>query len=1028
MLLVLLILSIPALYSLPPEVVSDPPYLTVSADQQLIINCSHSQSDAVFWTDSSGTILDSEYFNSTNQLTASHIIISANRSLNGSTFQCVANLTNSTQISLEVTIQVLFIANSSFYIRQSDVRIGETIFLSCYPDSWPPGSINWTHSGASLGSTNQLSVPVTSSAVAGEYTCIATNSEGSVMSSAVVTVIIDQSDFLLYRNESSAVSMVCNGTDLSWNKSDTILTPSALPSGLSLELTPYSSTLLISSLTSSLADNYSCYLDTPGIINSNFQIIIPNLENTFTLSPPSRQIFPTESVDLPCSPPSGDPIPLLLWYRSGMSSPLSNTSVTGINILDNGFLHINSFSQSDVGVYTCVAYNLAGFILVSADLSILPSPIATILLADTPAVSHIVFIDVIILTCNISINGQVLYSWYKSDQLIGDMNQLEVTSSGEYSCFVEIATSSSSITVQSDSIFLAMNDTLAFDGKIGNQLINEGDTLVVTCDTIGGTNPSYLWFYGNEEIKNSTNNIVWNNQLTIIQATQENAGEYKCFSFSQSDFEAIKQTFTVIVRFGPIIMTPYKSVTLYEGIRGSVECDADGSPPPIVSWRQINSSQLLDTLADGTLIIPEIKLSSAGTYECTATDPTNQNNSISVLVQIIVLSSSPLFPYPPTPTLVYVLVPICITLCATILLASCVVCVALMARRSCSKHRSLDLRNQEDSPNRLRGKLSPKYQPLVSSQQTSAPSQPENQKPDLKFPLIGFPRDELSFGTRLGDGAYGPIIEGTIEEFLGKRRHVAVECYISKSDEGSFPKPDELHTWPVFFLYHDNLSRVLGICTSVEPYYVIYEYSDRGCLKEFLRNYKEQIGTNSLSRTPSKSQSGVDANLLLTQDLLLRMCSQAALGLEFLAQNDMVFRDVASRNCCVSSSLDIKLINLPIGPNLFPGDYYKRDNEFVPVRWMSPESLQNSQFTTKSDVWAFGVFCWEVFTFSRQPYELLSDDLVLDRVPHGLRLDEPEEGCPEGAYKLMTQCWNQNPDKRPSFSNLCVNLNDVTCD
>ena len=72
---------------------------------------------------------------------------------------------------------------------------------------------------------------------------------------------------------------------------------------------------------------------------------------------------------------------------------------------------------------------------------------------------------------------------------------------------------------------------------------------------------------------------------------------------------------------------------------------------------------------------------------------------------------------------------------------------------------------------------------------------------------------------------------------------MAVECYISKSDEGSFPKPDELHTWPVFFLYHDNLSRVLGICTSVEPYYVIYEYSDRGCLKEFLRSYKEQVST-----------------------------------------------------------------------------------------------------------------------------------------------------------------------------------------
>ena len=84
--------------------------------------------------------------------------------------------------------------------------------------------------------------------------------------------------------------------------------------------------------------------------------------------------------------------------------------------------------------------------------------------------------------------------------------------------------------------------------------------------------------------------------------------------------------------------------------------------------------------------------------------------------------------------------------------------------------------------------------------------------------------------------------------------------------------------------------------------------------------------------TASSSPSKLKSHQLLTQALLLRMCRQAALGLEFLAQNDMVFRDVASRNCCVSSSLDIKLINLPIGPNLFPGDYFRRDKEFVPVR------------------------------------------------------------------------------------------------
>ena len=161
-----------------PLVTSDPMGLSVSEGGHITLNCSHNQSDSVFWTDSSGANLPSQLYSSANQLTASYVIQSADRSLNGSTFQCVANVTASTQEFSDVTIQIFFIANSTISLRQSEVRLGETVFLSCETDAWPPASIQWEHSGASLGSANQLSVPVTSLSVAGVYACIATNSEG----------------------------------------------------------------------------------------------------------------------------------------------------------------------------------------------------------------------------------------------------------------------------------------------------------------------------------------------------------------------------------------------------------------------------------------------------------------------------------------------------------------------------------------------------------------------------------------------------------------------------------------------------------------------------------------------------------------------------------------------------------------------------------------------------------------------------------------------------------------------------------
>lgn len=40
----------------------------------------------------------------------------------------------------------------------------------------------------------------------------------------------------------------------------------------------------------------------------------------------------------------------------------------------------------------------------------------------------------------------------------------------------------------------------------------------------------------------------------------------------------------------------------------------------------------------------------------------------------------------------------------------------------------------------------------------------------------------------------------------------------------------------------------------------------------------------------------------------------------------------------------------------------------VPVKYLAPECLKKRKYTTKSDVWAFGVTMWEMFS-AEQPYK-----------------------------------------------------------
>ena len=68
--------------------------------------------------------------------------------------------------------------------------------------------------------------------------------------------------------------------------------------------------------------------------------------------------------------------------------------------------------------------------------------------------------------------------------------------------------------------------------------------------------------------------------------------------------------------------------------------------------------------------------------------------------------------------------------------------------------------------------------------------------------------------------------------------------------------------------------------------------------------------------------------------------------------------------------LQVKIGDFGLARGMHKNSYYK-GGEFLPVRWMPPEAIMDRKFSTKSDVWSFGVLVWEILNLGKFSFILL---------------------------------------------------------
>ncbi|XP_014482930.1 PREDICTED: proto-oncogene tyrosine-protein kinase receptor Ret [Dinoponera quadriceps] len=299
-------------------------------------------------------------------------------------------------------------------------------------------------------------------------------------------------------------------------------------------------------------------------------------------------------------------------------------------------------------------------------------------------------------------------------------------------------------------------------------------------------------------------------------------------------------------------------------------------------------------------------------------------------------------------------------------------------------------------------------------------------------PKWEFPRSRLTIEQVLGEGEFGRVLRAKAIDIGGWPGPTTVAVKTLKEDACASELADLLSEYQLLKeAQHPNVIRLLGACTTPgAPVYLIIEFAEFGSLRNYLRrsrNLKTEgrtVCSSLLSASPANNIGEESrcadntSNYTITPHDILSFAWQISKGMAYLADIKLVHRDLAARNVLLATGKVCKISDFGLTRDVYEDDaYLKRSKGRVPVKWMAPESLADHVYTSKSDVWSFGVLLWELVTLGASPYPGVDVHNLYNLLKTGYRMERPVN-CSQQLYKLMMSCWHLEPGMRPSFKEL----------